>query len=75
MRKILAGEIGMNSDADRTRLARERAIRQIERGSRFWIIYPAIPWAFLTAAYAWSVFLRRPISECEIRREIDRQAR
>ena len=40
-----------------------------------WIIYPAIAWAFLTAAFGLDVYLRKPISESRIDREIERQAR
>jgi H+/Cl- antiporter ClcA len=40
----------------------------------YWIIYPAIVWVVLTAADAVRVFWRRPITETEIKREIDRQA-
>jgi hypothetical protein len=40
-----------------------------------WIIYPAIAWAFLTAAFGLDVYLRKPISEGKIQREIERQAR
>jgi len=40
-----------------------------------WIIYPAIAWAFLTVAFGMDVYLRKPISESKIRREIERQAR
>jgi len=39
-----------------------------------WIIYPAIAWAFLTAAFGLGVYLRKPISESQITREIERQA-
>lgn len=39
-----------------------------------WIIYPAIAWVVLTAAHGWFVYMRRPISEQEIGREIERQA-
>jgi hypothetical protein len=39
-----------------------------------WIIYPAIAWAFLTAASALAVFLRRPISDSQITHEIEREA-
>jgi hypothetical protein len=39
-----------------------------------WIIYPAIVWVFLTAAGGLTVYLRKPISESEIKRELDRQA-
>ena len=40
----------------------------------YWIIYPAIAWVLLTAADAWWVFGRRPISEAEIKHEMERQA-
>jgi 2TM domain len=40
----------------------------------YWIIYPAIAWVVLTAGDAWRTFGRKPISESEIKREIDRQA-
>jgi 2TM domain len=39
-----------------------------------WIIYPAIAWVVVTLAHAWFVYVRRPISEHEIEREIERQA-
>jgi hypothetical protein len=39
-----------------------------------WIIYPAIAWAFLTAAFGLDVYLRRPIPESQIKREMERQA-
>jgi hypothetical protein len=39
-----------------------------------WIIWPAMVWALATAGYAWFVFGNKPISEGEIKREIDRQA-
>ena len=38
-----------------------------------WIIYPLLAFVFLTAAAYWNVYWRRPISEDEIQREIDRQ--
>jgi hypothetical protein len=38
-----------------------------------WIIYPWLGWLVFVAAGAFSTFLRRPISEAEIRREIERQ--
>ncbi|HTS96445.1 MAG TPA: 2TM domain-containing protein [Streptosporangiaceae bacterium] len=38
-----------------------------------WIIYPAIAWAFITTAYGLAVYLRKPISESKIQREIERQ--
>jgi hypothetical protein len=40
----------------------------------YWIIYPAIAWVFLTAAGGLSVYLRKPISERDIQREIGRQS-
>ena len=40
----------------------------------FWIIYPAIAWVLITAGDAWRTFGRKPISESEIQREVDRQA-
>jgi hypothetical protein len=39
-----------------------------------WIIYPAIAWAFLTAAAGLGVYLRKPISESQIKHEMERQA-
>ena len=39
-----------------------------------WIIYPAIGWAFLTGAFGLDVYLRRPISDSQIKREMERQA-
>jgi uncharacterized membrane protein YcjF (UPF0283 family) len=39
-----------------------------------WIIYPAIAWAFLTTAFGLDVYLRKSISESQIKREIERQA-
>jgi hypothetical protein len=39
-----------------------------------WIIWPTMVWALATAGYAWFVFGNKPISEAEIKREIDRQA-
>lgn len=109
-----------DTPADTGQLAREQAIRQIERKRRYWIstavstigmlvlaaiwaiteyhnaggwptqgfsqssgipdvwniwiIYPAIAWAFLTVAFGLGVYLRKPISESQIKREIERQA-
>jgi 2TM domain len=40
----------------------------------YWIIYPAIAWVLLTAADAWWVFGRRPISEEQIKHEMEREA-
>ena len=39
-----------------------------------WIIYPAIAWVLFLAAAALLVFRNQPISEAEIKREIERQA-
>jgi hypothetical protein len=41
----------------------------------FWIVYPLGAWVFLTAAAGWNLYLRKPISEDEVTREIERQAR
>jgi hypothetical protein len=41
----------------------------------YWIVYPLGAWVLLTAASAWFVFGHKPISESEIRREIERQRR
>ena len=106
--------------ADGDRLARQQAIRQIERRRRFWItmtwsgigmlilaaiwaaseyhnaggwpihgfsqsssiyevwnlwiIYPLGAWLLITAAHAWYVYGSKPISEGEIKREMERQA-
>jgi 2TM domain len=40
----------------------------------YWIIYPAIAWVLATAADAWWVFGRRPVSEDQIKHEMERQA-
>jgi len=40
----------------------------------YWIIYPLGAWVLLTAVSAWFVYGRKPISEGEIKREIERQA-
>ena len=40
-----------------------------------WIIYPAIAWVFFTVAFGLDVYLRKPISEGKIQREIERQER
>ena len=40
----------------------------------YWIIYPLIAWVLLTAANAWRVFGRKPISEDQIKHEMERQA-
>ena len=39
-----------------------------------WIIYPAIAWVLFLVAAALLVFRNKPISETEIKREIERQA-
>ncbi len=40
----------------------------------YWIIYPAIAWVLFLAADALLVSRNKPISETEIKREIERQA-
>ena len=111
---------GPNAPAASEQLARQQAIRQIERRRRFWIstaawtvvmilvavtwaiseyhnaggwptsgfsqssgipnvwnywiVYPFIAWVLGTAAGAWWVYGRKPVSEDKIKREIERQA-
>jgi hypothetical protein len=40
----------------------------------FWIVYPLGAWLLFVAARAWAVYGNKPISESEIKREMDRQA-
>ena len=40
-----------------------------------WIIYPAIAWAFLLAAFGLDVYMRKPVTESQIKREMERQER
>jgi H+/Cl- antiporter ClcA len=40
----------------------------------FWIIYPLIAWGLFIAARAWSVYGNKPISESEIKHEMDRRS-
>jgi hypothetical protein len=40
-----------------------------------WIIFPLGAFLLITAAHAWAVFGHKPISEGEIKREIERQAK
>jgi len=111
---------GQNAPAAGEQLARQQAIKQIERRRRFWmratmgtllmvivvliwamteyhnaggwptqgfsdsssipnvwndwIIYPVIAWVLFLATDALLVFRNKPISETEIKREIERQA-
>jgi hypothetical protein len=39
-----------------------------------WIIWPAMVWVLATGGYAWFVFGNKPVSENEIKREMERQA-
>jgi len=39
----------------------------------FWIVYPLGAWILAVAAHAWFVYGNKPISESEIKREIERQ--
>ena len=41
----------------------------------YWIIYPLGAWVLLTALGAWLVYGNKPISESEIKHEMERQAR
>jgi H+/Cl- antiporter ClcA len=40
----------------------------------FWIIYPFMGWVLIDVAAGFFVYWRRPISEGDIKREIERQA-
>jgi 2TM domain len=40
----------------------------------FWIVYPLGAWLLIEAAHAWAVFGTKPISESEIKREIERRS-
>jgi uncharacterized membrane protein YhaH (DUF805 family) len=37
-----------------------------------WILYPVIAWLFFSIAYGISVYVRKPITERDIRREMER---
>ena len=39
-----------------------------------WIIYPLVAYVVALAGYAWFVYGNKPLSEAEIKREMDRQA-
>ena len=39
-----------------------------------WIIYPLVAYVVALAGYAWFVYGNKPISEAEIKHEMDRQA-
>jgi H+/Cl- antiporter ClcA len=113
-------DLGPDAPAGSGQLAREQAIKQIERKRRFkistalgtlamivvviiwatteyhnaggwptqgfsqsssipntwniWIIYPLVAYVVTVVGYAWFVYGNKPISEAEIKREIDRQA-
>ena len=38
-----------------------------------WIVYPLMAWVFFVAADGWLTYLRKPITESQIKREIERQ--
>ena len=41
----------------------------------YWIIYPIVAWVLILTARGWHIYRRRrPVSESEIQREIERQA-
>jgi len=46
----------------------------IPRVWNIWIIYPFLAYALITAGHGWFVYGRKPISESEIKREINPQA-
>jgi hypothetical protein len=39
-----------------------------------WILYPLLAWVFIVAVNGCLAYLRKPISESRIRREMERQA-
>ena len=41
----------------------------------YWIVYPVGAWLLIMGARAWTVYGHKPISETEIREEMDRQRR
>ena len=38
-----------------------------------WIIYPIIGWAAILGTHGWFTFMHKPISESDVKREIERQ--
>ena len=51
--------------------ARDRG--ELSGSWNIWITYPVLAWAWLTAAHHWFVYQRKPTSEGEIEREMERQ--
>jgi hypothetical protein len=45
------------------------------RDAPFWPIWPLLGWGIGLAIHAWTVFGQRPITEADIQREMDREAR
>lgn len=41
----------------------------------YWIVYPVGAWLLIMGVRAWAVYGHKPISETEIRKEMDRQRR
>lgn len=41
----------------------------------FWIVYPLLAWLLIMGGRFWAVYLHKPISEDEIRQEMDRRHR
>ncbi len=41
----------------------------------FWIVYPLGAWLLILAAHGWFVYGNKPISESDIKHEIERQSR
>lgn len=48
------------------------AIWRVSSGGYFWPIWPMIGWGVGLALHGWSVYYQKPISEDEIRREMER---
>jgi hypothetical protein len=61
----------------RSRPPTDVAVKQLERKRRFriwnvWIIYPVLGLGLIFGIDTWNTFGRKPITEHEIRREMDR---
>jgi hypothetical protein len=50
------------------------AIWAMSGGGYFWPIWPIVGWGVGVAFNAWSAYFEKPISEDEIRREMDKMA-
>ncbi len=51
------------------------AIWALSSGGYFWPIWPILGWGIGLAFNAWAVYFQRPITEDDIRKEIEREQR